>query len=143
MYADNQYKFVAVLNPKIEIAQLMNALGHITAGLIAETKNLEEMQFLKYEFQADWATSSVLSLYPFIVLKAKNSNQLKTLHHSASETGIAHNVFTDSMLGNSAIDQIEATKNTNPQDLIYFCVVLFGKSDRLATLTRKFSLFSV
>jgi hypothetical protein len=32
MYADNQYKFVAVLNPKIEIPQLLNALGHITAG---------------------------------------------------------------------------------------------------------------
>ena len=42
MYADNQHKFVAVVNPKIDIPKLMNGLGHITAGLMAQAKNLEE-----------------------------------------------------------------------------------------------------
>ena len=94
MYIDNQYKFVAVVNPKIEIPKLMNALGHITAGLMAQANNQEKMQFLKYEFQADWTTPSLISLYPYIVLKAKNSNQLRTLHRAANEAGILHNVFT-------------------------------------------------
>lgn len=141
MYADNQHKFVAVVNPKIEIPKLMNGLGHITAGLMAQANNQEEMQFLKYEFQADWTTPSLISLYPYIVLKAKNSNQLRTLHQAANEAGILHNVFTDSMLGASAIEQMTNTKNTHTKDLNYFCVALFGASDRLTTLTRKFSLF--
>lgn len=141
MYEDNQYKFVAVLNPKIEIAQLMNALGHITAGLIVKANKLKEMQFFKYEFQADWASPSTLSLYPFIILKAKNNNQLKTLHQAANEIGILHNVFTDSMLASSAIEQLENTKNTKTEDLIYLGVVLFGSTEKLETLTRKFSIF--
>ncbi|NEU79882.1 DUF2000 domain-containing protein [Nostoc sp. UIC 10630] len=141
MYADNQCKLIAVVNPQIESPKLMNALAHITAGLVAKTNNLDEMQFLKYEFQADWTTPSLISLYPFIILKAKNNNQLKTLHQAANEVGILHNVFTDSMLGASAIEQMDNTKNINTGDLTYFCVVLFGASDQLAALTRKFSLF--
>jgi hypothetical protein len=141
MYADNQYKFVAVLNPKTEIAQLMNALGHLTAGLIAKANNLEEMRFLKYEFQADWATPSTISLYPFIILKAKNNNQLKTLHQAANEAGILHNAFTESMLASSAVEQVENTKNIQTDDLIYLGIVLFGQSEKLEALTRKFSIF--
>lgn len=52
-----------------------------------------------------------------------------------------HNVFTDSMLADSAMTQMEQTKTTNPEKLTYFGVVLFGNSEQLATLTRKFSLF--
>jgi hypothetical protein len=144
MYADNQYKFVAVLNPKIDIAQLLNALGHLTAGLMAKANNLEEMRFLKYEFQADWATPSNISLYPFIILKAKNNNQLRTLHQAVNnETGILHNTFTDSMLASSAVEQVENTKNTQTDDLIYLGIVLFGDAKKLAALTRKFSIFKV
>ncbi len=141
MYANNEFKFVAVLNPKIETPKLMNALGHITAGLVAKADNLDEMKFLQYHFQADWSVPTYLSFYPFIILKAKNNNQLKTLHQAANEKGILHNVFTDSMLADSAMTQIEQTKTTNPEDLTYFGMVLFSKSEDLASLTSKFSLF--
>ena len=141
MYADNQSKFIAVVNSKIEMPKLMNALGHITAGLVAKCKNLEDMQFLKYEFEADWTTASLISLYPFIILTAKNNNQLKTLHQAANEAGIIHNVFTDSMLGASATEQRQNTKDTKIDDFTYFWVILFGSSEQLTALTRKFSLF--
>jgi hypothetical protein len=141
MYANNESKFVAVLNSKIESSKLMNALGHIAAGLVAKADSLNEMKFLQYHFHADWSVPTSLSFYPFIILKAKNSNQLKTLHQAANEKAILHNVFTDSMLANSAMTQLEQTKTTKPENLIYFGVVLFGRSEDLATLTRKFSLF--
>jgi hypothetical protein len=54
-----------------------------------------------------------------------------------------HNAFTNTMLGASADDQIEATQNTKSEDLIYFGVTLFGDSHKLAELTRKFSLFNI
>lgn len=98
MYANNESKFVAVLNSKIETPKLMNALGHIAAGLVAKTDNTDEMKFLQYHFQADWSLPTSLSFYPFIILKARNSNQLKTLHQAANDKRILHNVFTDSML---------------------------------------------
>lgn len=141
MYADNQFKFIALLNSKIETPLLMNALGHMTAGLVAKCMNLDDMQFLKYEFEADQTTPSMLSLYPYIVLSAKNNNQLKTLHQSVNEAGILHNVFTDSMLGASAVEQMNNTKRIKTDDLTYFGIALFGAADQLATLTRKFSLF--
>lgn len=141
MYADNQSKFTAILNAKIEAHKLMNALGHITAGLVAQCQNIEDMQFLKYEFEAGWTTPSLISLYPFIILSAKNNNQLKTLHQVANEAGILHNVFTYSMLGASAAEQMDNTKNSKTDDLTYLGIVLFGPADQLAALTRKFSLF--
>jgi hypothetical protein len=143
MYKNNDSKFVAVLNLKIETPKSMNALGHMTAGLIASVSDSSQMQFLPYPFHSDRLTPAHISLYPFIILKAKNSNQLKTLHESASDLGILHNVFTDSMLGASAIEQINNTKIIKPEDLIYFGITLFGASQELADLTRKFSLFSL
>lgn len=140
-YENNQSKFIAVINPQIEFPQLMNALGHITAGIMAKANNSDEMEFLKYEFEANWAEPSAIALYPFIILKAKNNNQLKTLHLTVNEAGILHNVFTDSMLGSSATEQMEQTKNTKTDDLTYFCIVLFGNSETLTPLTKKFSLF--
>ena len=141
MYTDNQSKFIAVLNPKIETSKLMNGFGHITAGIVAKCQQIDELQFLNYEFAGNWASPAAIGLYPFIILSAKNNNQLKTLHQAANEANILHNAFTDSMLGASAAEQMQNTKNANPDDLTYFGIVLFGTADELTPLTRKFSLF--
>jgi hypothetical protein len=141
-YNDNQSKFVAIMNPKIEMPKLMNALGHITAGLIPKVKDVETMQFLRYPFHDEGMAPAVLSQFPFIILKAKNGNQLKTLHQTLQQTEIPHNVFTETMLGNSADQQQSQTLNTPIDELNYFCVVLFGDSEVLAPLTKKFSIFS-
>jgi Protein of unknown function (DUF2000) len=95
----------------------------------------------KYEFNEEWSEPSHISRYPYIVLKAKNNNQLKTLHQAVNEQVIVHNVFTNSMLGTSAEEQIRNTKNTCMDDLTYLVIVMFGKSDSLGVITRKFSLF--
>jgi hypothetical protein len=115
----------------------------MTAGLMALATDSSQMNFQEYQFNSDQLTPANISLYPFIILKAKNSNQLKTLHESVSDLGILHNVFTDSMLGASAIKQLEATKSSKSEDLIYFGITLFGNSQKLAELTHKFSLFSI
>jgi hypothetical protein len=143
MYADNERKFVAILNPKIDIPKLMNALTHLTAGLVSKSGAWDEMKFLNYEFNSTSIESSSISRYPFIILKAKNNNHLKTLHQTATEIGIIHNVFTDTMLGANAIEQMTNTENTNPEDLVYFGIILFGDREQLADLTHKFSVFTV
>ena len=143
MYENNELKFTAVLNPKIEVPKLMNTLGHLTAGLMTKLKELDDLPFLNYEFKSDIIEPSVISLYPIIILKSKNNNQLQTLHKTANELGLVHNVFTDTMLAANAIEQMSNTKNTNLDDLVYFGIILFGDREQLADLTRKFSVFTV
>lgn len=142
MYANNEFKFIAVVNDKIEIPKLMNALGHTTAGLMSKANDSFGMEFLKYKFSGEFVQPSLIALCPYIILKAKNNNQLKTLHLAVNEKAILHNVFTDTMLGASAEEQITQTKNTKVDDLTYFCIILFGKYEEdLKPLTKKFSLF--
>jgi hypothetical protein len=141
-YAENESKFTFVLNPKIKIPRVMNALAHLSIGLMEKAQTREPIEFLDYKFNSDRLEPSAISLYPFIILQAKNNNQLKTLHLAANETGILHNVFTETMLGASSIEQMTNTKNANSEDLVYFGIVLFGNSEKLSDLTRKFSVFS-
>jgi hypothetical protein len=142
LYQDNDYKTIAVINPNINPPQLLNALGHATAGLLSKFGTSGDMQFLKYEFQGDWSEASHISRYPYIILKAKNNTQLTTLHHALNEAGIVHNAFTDSMLGASAEEQMSNTSSTSMDNLTYMAIVMFGKTEFLTPLTRKFSLFN-
>lgn len=140
MYADNDYKFVAVLNKKVELPQLLNALGHMAVGLTSLSSNVADMRFLCYQ-DADGGTHPAISHYPFIVLVANNSNQIRSLRQAAIEAGILYNDFADSMLGASSEDQLRQTAERSEQDLDYFGICLFGPSETLTPMTRKFSLF--
>jgi hypothetical protein len=140
MYNDNEYKFVAVLNKKIDLSKLLNALGHITAGLVDSASDLEEMKFIGYQ-DADGGIHPRISNYPFIVLVSDNGNQIRNLRKSAIEEKLLYNDFTNTMLGSSSQDQQDKTKSTKEQDLEYFAIVLFGNSEKLNPLTKKFSLF--
>ncbi|WP_437962313.1 DUF2000 domain-containing protein (plasmid) [Sorangium sp. So ce119] len=141
MYADNEYKFVAVLNEKIELPKLLNALGHMTAGLVAQQEDREKMRFLQYHDGGGGLHPSI-SFYPFIVLKARNGNQIRALRQQAIEAGLVHCDFVDTMLGASAEDQLAKTRATPEQDLNYFGICLFGEKEVLGALTKKFSLFN-
>ncbi len=138
-YADNQSKFVAVLNRKIELPKLLNALGHITAGLVSLIPT-DAQEFLTYK-DADGGLHPAIAKSPFIVLQADNSNQIRTVRKQAIEMGVAYNDFTESMLGNSAEEQLQQTVQTKDDDMNYFGIILFGDSETLKTVTKKFSLF--
>jgi hypothetical protein len=140
MYADNDYKFVAVLNEKIDLSKLLNALGHMTAGLITQCEDTRVMRFLCYE-DADGGKHPAISHYPFIVLAARNGNQIRTLRQAAIAADIIYNDFVDTMLGTSAEDQLQKTKATREKDMEYFGICLFGSAEVLNGLTKKFSLF--
>jgi len=46
---EHSKRFIAVLNKKVEAGKLLNALGHMTAGLTGGSGRAEEMCFLQYE----------------------------------------------------------------------------------------------
>jgi hypothetical protein len=139
MYSDNEYKFIAVLNSKIELPTLLNALAHCSAGL---GNKLEKHQAQPNDYiDASGEIHPGISKFPWIILQARNSNQLRELRCQARSAGAEVTDFVHTMLGWSCDEQKEATRTMLEADLNYFVVCLYGRSELLRTFTKKFSLF--
>ena len=111
-------KFVAVLNKKIPVGSLMNALGHMAAGLAGSYTNLPEMRFDSY-FDQNGENHKSISDHPFIILSADNSNQLRTLRQALIGEGVHFVDFTSTMTVGTYAEQKERTKNTPEDQLEY------------------------
>jgi hypothetical protein len=138
---ENSKRFVAVLNKKIETGKLMNALGHLTAGFTSHNLNKKEICLLDYKDKNE-ETHAFISHYPFIILKADNSNKIKKLRQEAIIKKITFADFTSSMSIGISQEQLSLTKNSNPDDLEYYAILFFGNSDTLKHLTKNYSLFN-
>ena len=137
---ENSKRFVAILNKKVETGRLMNALGHMTAGLAGGFGKGDDMCFLMYQ-DKDGGKHLNISHYPFIVLKADNSNKIRAVRNEAVTRNILFTDFTSTMTIGTSEEQQDNTRNTPEAELEYFGVCLFGTTDELKELTRKFSLF--
>lgn len=137
---ENSKRFIAILNKKIEFGQLMNALGHMTAGIAGGSLKTNEMCFLQYQ-DKNGGTHPNISHFPFIVLKADNSNKIRVVRNEAIVRSIPFSDFTSTMTLGTSQDQMNATRNTPEEELEYYGIVLFGGTKELKELTGKFSLF--
>ena len=134
------HKFVAVLNKKVPVNLLMNALGHMAAGLAASYPNITEMRFDSY-IDRDGGNHKSISDNPFIILSADNSNKIRTLRNGLIEKNIHFVDFTSTMTVGTYLEQQQRTKETPEIELEYYGVCLFGEINTLNELTRKFSLW--
>jgi hypothetical protein len=134
------HKFAAVLNKKIPTGKAMNALAHMTAGLAASYDKAEEMRFDTY-VDKDGNEHKSISDNPFIILRADNSNKLRTLRQAALEGGIHFTDFTSTMTEGTYAEQQERTRQTPETELEYYGICLFGEIEKLQELTKKFSLW--
>jgi len=134
------YRFVAVLNKKIETGRLMNALGHMAAGFTAMYPDTNKLQFDTY-IDRDNSEHGKLSDNPFIVLAADNSSQIYTLRTVLIENKIVFNDFTNTMTTGTFVEQREKTRQTSSADLEYYGICFFGGDEQLKPITKKFSLW--
>lgn len=139
-YTPVTHKFAAVLNKKIEIGKLMNALGHMSAGLVGSYMDLKDMRFDSY-IDKDNNTHKSISDNPFIILQADNSNKIRTLRNELISNNIHFVDFTGTMTVGTYAEQQERTKNTAELDLDYWGICLFGEIEKVNALTKKFSLW--
>jgi hypothetical protein len=137
---ENSKRFIAVLNKKIEIGKLMNALGHMTAGLAGMYPNSENMCFLEYRDKSN-GVHPYISHFPFIVLAADNSSKIRSLRNELILRNIPYNDFTSTMTIGTSEEQVTNTSNTSESDLEYYGICTFAQTDLLRELTKKFSLF--
>ena len=124
-YIEPKYKLVAVLNKKIEIGRAMNALAHMAVGIGGSTKS--NLLRLQDYHDADGEKHPSISDIPFIVLRA-NSSQIQKLREIAKAESFLFTNFTDTMLGETYVDQHAKTSLTKAEDLQYFGICLFGES---------------
>src|SRR3989344_1319734 len=137
---ENSMRFMAILNKKIETGRLLNALGHMSAGLAGGSGLAGEMHFLQYQ-DKDAGVHPNISHFPFIVLKADNSNQIRTARNEALKRGIPFTDFTNTMTVGTSQEQLDKTHETIEAELEYFGICMFGKTSVLKEFTGKFSLF--
>jgi|SRR5579871_5375370 len=135
------YKFAAVLNKKVDIGKLMNVLGHISICLVTKStpEQIQAMGIINYKDKDDNAHEA--SRNSFIILKADNGNQIRSVRNAAIERGILFVDFTHTMQEGTYKDQLEKTKETSEKDLEYYGIVLFGEITEVTELTRKFQLW--
>lgn len=131
-------KLVAVLNKSIETGKVMNALAHMSIGL-GSAIGKEHLRLTDYQ-DADGGAHPFISEYPFIILSA-NSNKIRKCRFEAIENGILFNDFIDTMTVGTYQEQIERTKETHENYLIYYGIVLFGDWEKVTELTKKHSLW--
>lgn len=137
---ENAKRFVAVLNKKIEIGRLLNALGHMTAGLAGGYEDRSDLCFLQYRDKDNGAHPNI-SHYPFIVLKAENSNQIRKVRNEAISRGLPFTDFTSTMIVGTSQAQLDATLAASEPELEYFGICMFGPTEVLREFTGKLSLF--
>src|SRR3990167_7394306 len=115
----------------------MNALGQMTAGLVGGNDLSKEMCFLQYE-DKNGGKHTNISHFPFIVLKAENSNQIRTVRNEALKRNIPFSDFTSTMTVGTSEGQVNRTKATPELELEYYGICLFGATAILREFTKKF-----
>ncbi len=139
-YEPTSHQFVCVISKKIETGRALNALGHMTAGLVALYEDKTPLRFQDY-VDADGGTHPSISDNGFIVLKADNSNKIRTLRTALLEKGIPFTDFTSTMVEGTYAEQHDRTKATPEAELEYFGICFFMNAAESRELTKKFSLY--
>ncbi|CAH6220209.1 Uncharacterized protein conserved in bacteria [Enterobacter hormaechei] len=139
MFEDNQKKLYIVVNRMMEPALLLNATAHLAAGIM---RKADDALFHDYSNEES-GLQAYLSHYPVVILQAKNSNQLKTALLKCQGADITFNYFSTRMLGASSEAQIQATKETSLESLEFIAIALYGDTERMLPVTKKFSVFKM
>lgn len=131
---ENEKRFIAILNKKIDTGRALNVLGHISVGL-SNLLDTDDGKYVDY-IDMDGNTHPNLSHYPFIVLKADNSNKFITVRKEAISRGIKFTDFTHTMVEGGSVIQQSTTSETSEADLNYLGICLFGDTDILREFTK-------
>ena len=140
-YEPTIQQFVCVINKKIPTGRALNALGHMTAGLVSLHSDLDPLRFQTY-IDKDGTEHPSISDNPFIVLKADNGNKIRTLRKALIEKGVPFTDFTDTMIEGTYAEQHDRTADTPEEDLEYYGICFFMNSLESRELTKKFSLYT-
>ncbi|MDC0609802.1 DUF2000 domain-containing protein [Vibrio sp.] len=136
---ENHKRFIAVLNKKMDLGRTLNVLGHISVGLSSQLDSSEKVHVDYVDFDGNLHPG--ISHYPFIVLKADNSNKIRKLREEALSRGIKFADFTSTMIEGGSLEQQARTNTVKEKELEYLGICLFGETETLREFTNKYSLY--
>ncbi|HDM8152044.1 TPA: DUF2000 domain-containing protein [Vibrio harveyi] len=136
---ENQKRFVAVISKKVEVGRAVNVLGHLSVSLANQLSDGDAVYTDYHDLEGNVHPN--ISHYPFIVLRADNSNKIRKLRQEALDKGILFSDFTHTMVEGGSEVQQQTTKNTSEAKLEYLGICLFGETETLRELTKRFSLY--
>lgn len=115
--------------------------SHMVAALMAKAtdEDKERMKFLEYVDGSE--KIHLVSGLSLIVLRADNSNKIRRTRYRAIDVGILYVDFTESMPGDTYIEQMNRTQSIPESELIYYGLCMFGLKEKIDPLTSKFSLY--
>lgn len=131
-------KLVAVVNKNIDVGVAMNAIAHMTIGLGAAIGEAQ-LRLDNYQDKEGNLYPSI-SQMPFIVLRGK-PNDIRKAVFKARENEVRLGIFTNTMTGGTYQEQLDNTKQTSEEDIIYYGAVFFGNTNIVSDITKKFSLY--
>ena len=140
-YIPTTCQFVCVVNKKISAPQLINAVGHMSAGLVNQYQSDTSTMRFRDFFDKDETIHPSTSENGFIVLRSENSNQIRTLRNNLIKDKILFTDFTATMVHGTYVDQQNDFDTTPELDLEYFGICFFTDKEKARELTKKFSLY--
>ncbi len=141
MVHNDKYKFVAVMNEKIETGRALNAIAHMALGLVnmADDELKEKMSFIDFTDKDNEVHKSISGL-SLIVLKGRNG-EIKKVRNSFKEENILFVDFLETMTGDTYAEQLIKTKELGTDEHNYFGLLGFGEIDKINPITKKLSLY--
>lgn len=136
------HQFTCVVNKTKDPALIMNAIGHMTAGLAEQYKGDTSLMRFRDFIDKDGTIHPKTSENGFIVLRSDNSNQLRMLRNALMEQGIKYTDFTETMVPGNYVTQQEEFDQKTEAELEYIGVCFFVEIEKSRALTKKFSLYT-
>jgi hypothetical protein len=138
---NGDFKLVALLNKRIEPGKVMNALAHCVAGAVNKLGE-EGRAALKFLVFTDAGGESYpsISARSFIVLRGSDGD-IRKARRMAKEIGIEAICFTESMTGETYVEQLARTNATPSEAMQFYALVMVGSAELLNPISRKFSLW--
>ncbi|MDR0931192.1 MAG: DUF2000 domain-containing protein [Clostridiales bacterium] len=141
MNYNETHKFVAIVNEKVEVGKIMNAVSHASLGLVNKVSEgeREKISFISYT-DKDGVAHDNISALSLIVLKGRNG-EIKKCRKAFVEEGIPFVDFLETMTGDTYKEQLDKTAEIATDEHNYFALVAFGEIEKINPITRKLSLY--
>ena len=138
---NGDFKLIALLNKRIEPGKVMNALAHCVAGAVnlIGADGRDALKFLNFTDAQGQAYPSI-SARSFNILRGSDGD-IRKARQRAIEAGIPAVCFSESMTGDTYVEQLERTKGTPTEAMHFYALVLAGHADILNPITKKYSLW--
>lgn len=140
MQQDFSSKIILVARKDLEAWQIANTIGHISAYLGKEL--VGKFDTGETFVSKDGVNYPRNSQYPIIIKRAKSNEQLHNLMEKVRDAGVLYHCFIREMIEHTNDSDLQnALNNKTDTEVEYLGVGVFGKTEEVEKLTKKFGLW--